>query len=343
MSALPFDGINHIDMHMKLLDEETLLVGEFPVGVSDGPQLELNMAQIMANETSLFGDPYAMVRIPMPSSAGGNYPPDASYRTFANNLFLNRTVLVPTYRTEYDTTGLRILREALPGYRIVGIDCDSEQNIISQSGAIHCITKTIGVADPLLIRHQRLRDTYETVVGYPVTAYMRHRSGMAAANLYWTTDTANGFAAVPMVDQGNGNWEASIPAQPANSSIFYYVQGIANSGKVQVRPMVAPEGWWRFRVLDINTSIATAMGPVIAEVFPNPTSSILMVTLDGVAGVRAEVFLTDALGRVVMTLHKGPLPADRRIFADLSQLAEAPYLLVVQTANGASSTRVLKR
>jgi len=343
MSALPFDGINHIDMHMKLLDEETLLVGEFPVGVSDGPQLELNMAQIMANETSLFGDPYAMVRIPMPSSAGGNYPPDASYRTFANNLFLNRTVLVPTYRTEYDTTGLRILREALPGYRIVGIDCDSEQNIISQSGAIHCITKTIGVADPLLIRHQRLRDTYETVAGYPVTAYMRHRSGMAAANLYWTIDTANGFAAVPMVDQGNGNWEASIPAQPANSSIFYYVQGIANSGKVQVRPMVAPEGWWRFRVLDINTSIATAMGPVIAEVFPNPTSSILMVTLDGVAGVRAEVFLTDALGRVVMTLHKGPLPADRRIFADLSQLAEAPYLLVVQTANGASSTRVLKR
>ncbi|MBK6894547.1 MAG: hypothetical protein IPH00_15825 [Flavobacteriales bacterium] len=27
MTTLPYDGIHHIDMHMKLLDEETLLVG----------------------------------------------------------------------------------------------------------------------------------------------------------------------------------------------------------------------------------------------------------------------------------------------------------------------------
>ena len=90
------------------------------------------------------------------------YPPNASYRTYANNVFINGTVLVPTYRTEYDTVGLRILREALPGYRVIGIDCDSDQNIIAQSGAIHCITKTIGVADPMLIRHQPLTDTDNT-------------------------------------------------------------------------------------------------------------------------------------------------------------------------------------
>lgn len=28
MQTLPYDGIHHIDMHMKLLDEETLLVGQ---------------------------------------------------------------------------------------------------------------------------------------------------------------------------------------------------------------------------------------------------------------------------------------------------------------------------
>lgn len=86
---------------------------------------------------------YKLVRIPMPPSTGGAYPPSASYRTFANNVFLNGTVLVPIYREEYDSTGLRILRESLPGYKVIGIDCDSEQNIIQQSGAIHCITKTI--------------------------------------------------------------------------------------------------------------------------------------------------------------------------------------------------------
>ena len=39
MPILPYDGIHHIDMHMKLLDEETLLIGKYPQGVSDGPQI----------------------------------------------------------------------------------------------------------------------------------------------------------------------------------------------------------------------------------------------------------------------------------------------------------------
>lgn len=343
MDALPFDGINHIDMHMKLLDEETLLVGEFPVGVSDGPQLEENLQQVMANETSVFGDPFHLVRIPMPPSTAGNYPPNASYRTYANNVFINGTVLVPTYRTEYDTTALRILREELPGYNVVGIDCDSEQNIIAQSGAIHCITKTIGVADPLLIRHQRLQDTYETVVDYPVRAYMRHRSGMASAALHWSLDPDGDFSMVPMTDDGDGFWLASIPAQGADTQVYYYVEGTANSGKVQVRPLVAPQGWWSFRVLDITSSLQEAAPPVIAAVYPNPTSSILVVQLEASSTGSVEVVLADALGRTVMTLHHGGLPADGRIFADIGGLAEAPYMLLVRNDQGVNTLRVIKR
>lgn len=343
MATLPFDGIHHIDMHMKLLDEETLLVGQFPTGQSDGPQLEQNISAVLAQEDSHFGDTYRLVRIPMPPSVSGNFPPDASYRTYANNVFINGTLLVPTYRTEYDTTALRILREELPGYNVVGIDCDSEQNIIGQSGAIHCITKTIGVADPLLIRHQRLADTYETINDYPVSAYLRHRSGIAFATLYWTTDTAAGFASIPMVDQGAGNWSASIPVQSADSDVFYYVQGISNSGKVQVRPLVAPAGWWHFRVLDISAAIPDARGPVIAELFPNPTSSILVVTVPGAADERVDVVLQDALGRTVKHLHSGSLPADRRVMVDISALPEAPYLLVVTNKYGRGAQRVIKR
>lgn len=343
MATLPFDGIHHIDMHMKLLDEETLLVGEFPVGVSDGPQLETNMAAIMADEVSTFGDPYRMVRIPMPSSTSGNYPPDASYRTFANNVFINGTVLVPTYRTEYDTVGLRILREELPGYNVVGIDCDSEQNIIAQSGAIHCITKTIGVRDPLLIRHQRLADTYNTVEPYVVEAYIRHRSGISNAQLFWSTAPDGPFTAVAMVDQGNGSWAAAIPAQNAGTEVYYYVQAEAVSGKVQVRPLVAPAGWWRFSVLDIINGVRDTEGPSLVALYPNPTTSVVAITVAGVAGVDVHVDLLDALGRRVMVLHKGPLPTDGRVFADLSALPCAPYQVVVHTSGGRSVSTVLKQ
>ncbi len=260
MNTLPYDGIHHIDMHMKLLDEETLLVGQFPQGVSDGPQIEANLQYVLNNFNSVFGTPYEVVRIPMVPSTGGAYPPTGNYRTYANNIFINGTVLVPTYREQYDTTGLRILRQALPGYKVIGIDCDnSDGNIIAASGAIHCITKAIGVNDPLLIRHQRLRDTDDPFNPYSVEAYIRHKSGIASAQVYWSTDTAAGFNSIPMTPLPGNNWSAAIPAQPAGANIFYYIHATANNGKQITRPIVAPEGWWKFKVLPGAIGVPVAL------------------------------------------------------------------------------------
>jgi hypothetical protein len=66
MDKLPYDGIHHIDMHMKLLDEETLIVGEYPAGISDGPQIEANLQYVLANFKTAFGTDYRVVRVPMP-------------------------------------------------------------------------------------------------------------------------------------------------------------------------------------------------------------------------------------------------------------------------------------
>ena len=41
MNELPYDGIHHIDMHMKLLDEETILMGEYPAGAVSYTHLTL--------------------------------------------------------------------------------------------------------------------------------------------------------------------------------------------------------------------------------------------------------------------------------------------------------------
>ena len=69
---------------------------------------------------------------------------------------------MPFYREEYDTIAQRIYEEALPGYNIVGIDCDNNgNNIISLSGAIHCITHSVGVNDPLLISYKKFRNFKE--------------------------------------------------------------------------------------------------------------------------------------------------------------------------------------
>src|SRR5690348_6032002 len=108
----------------------------------------------------------------MPPDAGGDYPnTGGDYRTYTNAVFVNKTIILPTYTQQYDTTAVRIYREALPGYNIQSINCNS---IIPASGAIHCITKEVASADPLLISHQPLHDTYNTTTPYQVNALIKH-------------------------------------------------------------------------------------------------------------------------------------------------------------------------
>ncbi len=256
--SLPYDGIHHLDMHIRLLDEETIMFGAYPEGVADGPQIASNIRQLLSQETTAFGNRYRILDIPMPPDQLDRYPDEGGYyRTYTNSIFLNKTILVPTYEEQYDTTALRLYRENLPGYNVVGIDCNQ---IIPALGALHCITKTVGVNDPLWIAHARLRDTYDAENDYEVTAKIRHRSGISGATLYYRTEEGAPYMAVDMslTNAAESIWSAAIPAQAAGTEIQYYIHGTAHSGKQQVRPIVAPEGYFRFRVKALDAPIAKA-------------------------------------------------------------------------------------
>ena len=71
---LDHDVIHHVDMHMKLLDEETILFGEYPEGISDWDQIEENIQTLMEQYLSPFGTEYEIKRILMPPDINGNYP-----------------------------------------------------------------------------------------------------------------------------------------------------------------------------------------------------------------------------------------------------------------------------
>jgi agmatine deiminase len=334
MTTLPYDDIHHIDMHMKLLDEETLLVGEFPQGVSDGPQIEMNLQYIQDNYTSVYGTPYKIVRVPMVPSTGGSYAPNAHYRTYANNLIVNKTVIVPIYREQYDTTGLRIIQEAMPGYNVVGIDVDNAgANLISQGGAIHCITKEISVEDPLLISHQNLSDTPDDANPYTVNAYVRHRSGISNATLYYTTDLSQAYTAVPMIFTNGFNWTANIPAQPQGTVIYYYIHGQANSGKQQVRPIVAPDGYYKFKILT-STDIVELSKISLENAFPNPSNGLTYVPINNFHAFNGSLSIYDQMGRLVQTIHEGSFAAgSRKYFIDVANYPAGMYHIVLTTEN----------
>jgi agmatine deiminase len=347
MDILPYDGIHHIDMHMKLLDEETLLVGEYPDGISDGPQINANIEYVLSNFQSKWGTNFKVHRIPMPPSTSGNWPSTpwpntASYRTYTNSVFINKTVLVPTYREEYDTTAMRIYNELLPGYTIVPIDCDNQpDNIISASGALHCITHSVGVNDPLLISHQPLTDTYDDFNPYTVSAYMNHNQGVESAFMYWKTSLTGAYNEVSMSNVGTNTWEANIPAQPIGTRIYCYVHGIAADGKELSRPMPAPNAYWSFDVLttiNVNEVDIASFKPA----FPNPAGAITCIPVVMLSSAKGSMTLEDVTGRVVMDIYNGQFPmGESKYFFDASTLSSGAYLIRLQTGNTSVSQRIM--
>lgn len=238
MPELPFDNISHIDMHMKLINEETLLVGQFPTGVSDGPYIESNLQEVLNTYPSVYNRPYKVVRIPMPASGSGYYSPNTSYRTYTNSIILNGLVLVPTYGLYPDNQALQIYQEAMPGYNIVGINMES---VIGASGAIHCISREIGADDPILFAHAS-PDTLASWQGpYEMKAAINSFSGITQANIHWTTDPQQGFTAQQIVLE-NDTFRFSIPRQECNTEIFYYFSATNANEKTGTKPLVAPAG-----------------------------------------------------------------------------------------------------
>ena len=309
MNNLPYDGIHHIDMHMKLLDEETLLVGQYPTGVADGPFIEANLQYVLENFKTCFGKTFKVVRIPMPPDQNGQYPPSGQYRTYTNSFILNKTVIVPTYEYQYDTTALRIYREAMPGYNIVGINCNS---IIGSLGAIHCIMKEVGVSEPIWISHAKMDSVITTADSIGIGAVIKTRSGIANASIYWTTDTTTGFTQASMQFITADSAVGYIPAQFDSAVVYYYISATSNSGRRVSKPLVAPAGFYKFIVENLVTDVAQINLPEEFQLFqnyPNPfnPSTKIKFTIPAVethskTSLKVELIVFDILGNEVATL-----------------------------------------
>ena len=293
METLPYDAIHHIDMHMKLLDEETILVSQYPTGVADGPQIEANIDYVLSNFQSPFGTPYDIEWVPAPPSATGQYPDTGgSYRTYSNAVFINKSIIVPTYRPEVDGPALARWQELMPGYNIVGVDVDNPgENLISLFGAIHCIVHSIGVDEPLWIVHQPIDESIQNTT-VTVDAMIKHISGINNAKVLWRIEGSSTFNEASMSFMGDDHWSADISVETSN--IEYYILAEANSGKVLARPIVAPDGYWTIQVENLST-YEWAQNNISAP-FPNPTQGSVSFNMNAIEGP-IQIHIFNVLGQ----------------------------------------------
>jgi len=330
MPVLPYDGIHHIDMHMKIVDESTLIVGQYPDGVADGPQIEANLMYVVDQFKQRTGRDYTVVRMPMPPDAFGRFPnSNGDYRTYTNAIFVNKTILVPVYEEKYDTTGLRIWRETMPGYHIVGIDCNA---IIPASGALHCITKEVGVHQPLLISHVQ-PGALSAGESRALQAEILHVSGILEAWTYFRIAGNTPYDSVRMMELSEDHWEAILPEFSESVRIEYYFKAVSNDGKIRTRPLVAPEGYFS---LDMNTETTAveelAGSPPGLHIYPNPAHAITCISVFNDVKTKGEVRILDIHGRPVISVHSGIFPAgESRHFLNAARLEPGNYLIVVNT------------
>jgi agmatine deiminase len=336
MTVLPYDDIHHIDMHMKIIDEQTLVVGEYPTGVADGPQIEANLQYVLDNFTTKFGTPFEVHRITQPPSTGGLYPNNGGYyRTYANQTFVNNTILLPTYREEYDTAAVNKLQSIMPGYNIVEIDVDnSGENLISQGGAIHCITHTVGVNDPIYISHQKLEDTNDDTNPYPASAFVKHKDGITGAAIWYKTSIGGSYTEVAMTNTSGDDWDGLIPAQAAGTTVYYYIEGTAVGGKQVTHPIPAPAGYHQFTVTGGSGGGGASIDEnpiVIKDIYPNPASEITVIPVHSNHNVNCTITLTNMLGATVEEIYSGPITqGDKNFFIDASIHAAGMYQVMIQ-------------
>lgn len=133
------DTDGHVDTLARFVDEHTIAY----VACEDVRDEHYHPLRRMKEELEALrtpeGEPYKLIPLPLPTAvheADGHRLP----ATYANFLFVNGGLLVPTYEQAADAVVLERLQEALPDRRVVGVD---SRALIRQHGSLHCATMQV--------------------------------------------------------------------------------------------------------------------------------------------------------------------------------------------------------
>jgi agmatine deiminase len=131
------DTDGHVDDLARFIRERTVVTAVEPDPSDDNHRVLSDNRRRLAKARDADGRPFDVIELPMPAPVvrdGLRLP-----ATYVNFLFVNGGLLVPTFGDRVrDRQALGILRRALPGRQVVGVDCRA---LIWGLGAIHCLTQ----------------------------------------------------------------------------------------------------------------------------------------------------------------------------------------------------------
>ena len=129
------DTDSHIDTLARFIDANTIAY----ITCDDESDIHYNALKKMEQELQSLTDsnnkPFKLIKLPFTRAI--YYDNERLPASYANFLFINDALLVPTYNDENDALALEILKKACPDREVIGIDCSV---LIRQHGSLHCVT-----------------------------------------------------------------------------------------------------------------------------------------------------------------------------------------------------------
>ncbi len=123
------DTDSHIDTLARFVSKDTIAY------VKCEDEEDIHFKELKKMEEELKKLPFNL--IPLPFVKPKFYEGERLPATYANFLFINNAVLVPTYNDENDEKAIKIFEKLFPKRDVIGIDSTI---LIREHGSIHCAT-----------------------------------------------------------------------------------------------------------------------------------------------------------------------------------------------------------
>ncbi len=127
------DTDSHIDTLARFIDEKTIIF----LTCRDKNDEHYEELKLMQKELHVMAKKHNLKLIKLPMTDAIYYEDERLPATYANFLFVNGAILVPTYGVKQDEEALEIFKTTFKNIDIVPINCST---LIKQHGSLHCVT-----------------------------------------------------------------------------------------------------------------------------------------------------------------------------------------------------------
>ena len=138
------DTDSHIDTLARFIEERSIMY----VKCDDESDEHFSELRLMEEELQNMAKEYNYKLISLPMTDAVYYEKERLPATYANFLFVNGAVLVPTYGVKQDRLALDIFRNTFSDREIVDVDCSV---LVRQHGSLHCVTMNFASSVGLLV------------------------------------------------------------------------------------------------------------------------------------------------------------------------------------------------